>query len=365
METKLAENIRKFRKERSLTQEQLSEVLGVTAGAVYKWEAKLSVPDLDLIVEMADFFDTSVDVLLGYRLKDNRVEETVRRLQEYRRKKDWDGLAEAEKALKKYPHSFRIVRACEALYRAYGIETGDKDAYRRSLALIEQSLLLLDQNEDPQISEQTLYGKMAETWFGLGEEEKGLELLKKHNAGGLYNAKIGHLLAVCERTEEAAPFLTESLAHIIAELCDTVIGFLNVFETRRDHAAAQAILRWGIETFSGLRKDGKPNYLDKVNSAFLAALAGSQFLSGQEDAARETLREAKRLAAFFDAAPSYDESDVRFLGRIEGASAHDDIGATAAGAVEIAVSQFESAELTALWKSICASEETDGKEGLP
>ena len=66
MEMKLAENIRLFRKQRSLTQEQLSEVLGVTVGAVHKWEAGLSIPDLRLIMEMADFFDTSVDVLLGY-----------------------------------------------------------------------------------------------------------------------------------------------------------------------------------------------------------------------------------------------------------------------------------------------------------
>ena len=77
MEIRLAENIRNFRKERALTQEQLSEVLGVTAGAVYKWEAKLSVPELDLIIQMADFFDTSVDVLLGYEIKDNRLEATV------------------------------------------------------------------------------------------------------------------------------------------------------------------------------------------------------------------------------------------------------------------------------------------------
>ncbi|MBR3016387.1 MAG: helix-turn-helix transcriptional regulator [Clostridia bacterium] len=43
MKMMLAENIRTFRKERSLTQEQLAEALGVTAGAVYKWEAKLSI----------------------------------------------------------------------------------------------------------------------------------------------------------------------------------------------------------------------------------------------------------------------------------------------------------------------------------
>ena len=36
MSITLAENIRAFRKARSLTQEQLAEVLGVTVGAVYK-----------------------------------------------------------------------------------------------------------------------------------------------------------------------------------------------------------------------------------------------------------------------------------------------------------------------------------------
>ena len=78
MVMRLAENIRSLRIERSMTQEQLAEVLGVTVGAVYKWEAKLSLPELPLIMEMADFFDTSVDVLLGYEMKDNRLSVTVK-----------------------------------------------------------------------------------------------------------------------------------------------------------------------------------------------------------------------------------------------------------------------------------------------
>ena len=359
MKMTLAENIRRFRKERSLTQEQLSEALGVTAGAVYKWEAKLSVPELDLILEMADFFDTSVDVLLGYEMKDNRLEATVNRLRNCRRSKDWDGLTEAEKALKKYPHSFRIVRESEALYSAFGFETGDKDALRRSLELLRQSLLLLDQNEDPQISEQTLYAKMAMIYLGLEEDKKGIELLKKHNAGGLNNAKLGHALAACERTEEAAPFLSEALAKILADLCDTVIGYVTLFIARGDHASAQAILRWGIGLFSGLRKDGKPNIFDKVSCVLLASLAGSQLMSGQEEEARASLRKALQLAAFFDAAPSYDESDVRFIDRIEGASAHDDIGATAMDAIGNVVKEFENDALTALWDQISQEEDTE------
>ena len=38
METGFADTLRKFRKEAGMTQEQLAEALGVTTGAVYKWE---------------------------------------------------------------------------------------------------------------------------------------------------------------------------------------------------------------------------------------------------------------------------------------------------------------------------------------
>lgn len=114
MVTKLSENIRKFRKERGLTQEQLAEVLGVTVGAVYKWEARLSQPELSMVMELADFFDTSVDVLLGYEMRDNRLEVCLARLKKYRDQKDPAGLLEAEKALKKYPNHFDIVPSCTA-----------------------------------------------------------------------------------------------------------------------------------------------------------------------------------------------------------------------------------------------------------
>ena len=68
MKLKLAENIRKYRKERALTQEQLAEVLGVTTGAVYKWESRLSVPELDLIMQMADFLYWERDMRRTVRL---------------------------------------------------------------------------------------------------------------------------------------------------------------------------------------------------------------------------------------------------------------------------------------------------------
>lgn len=55
MKIRIAENIKKLRKEHLLTQEQMVEALGVTVGAVYKWEAGLSMPEIKLIMEIADF----------------------------------------------------------------------------------------------------------------------------------------------------------------------------------------------------------------------------------------------------------------------------------------------------------------------
>ena len=111
MQIRLAENIRALRRQHRFTQEQLAESLGVTPGAVYKWEAGLSQPELAIIVELSDLFDTSVDVLLGYEMKDNRRQTTADRLRRYQTEKDRTGLAEAEKALQKYPNDFEIVES--------------------------------------------------------------------------------------------------------------------------------------------------------------------------------------------------------------------------------------------------------------
>ena len=49
-----------------MTQEQLADKLGVTRQTVSKWKNNMSVPDADILSEMADVFDVSVSELLGY-----------------------------------------------------------------------------------------------------------------------------------------------------------------------------------------------------------------------------------------------------------------------------------------------------------
>ena len=60
------EQIAFLRKQRKLTQEGLAKALGVSNQAVSKWESAQCCPDIQLLPDLAKFFDVSVDELLGY-----------------------------------------------------------------------------------------------------------------------------------------------------------------------------------------------------------------------------------------------------------------------------------------------------------
>ena len=192
-------------------------------------------------MELADLFDTSVDVLLGYEMKDNRRQTAAERLQRCRVEKDRTGLAEAEKALQKYPNDFAIVYRSAALYRVFGIVEADEALLRRALALLDKARLLLPQNTDPKISETILYAETAQTLLSLGEADKAVSLWKTHNTGGFYSHIIGSTLSSsCDRPQEALPFLSDALLNACADLVNIVVGYLNVYYKQRDFAAAQA-----------------------------------------------------------------------------------------------------------------------------
>lgn len=63
----IGEVIRKHRKEKNMTQEDMAERLGVTAPAVNKWERGNSYPDIMLLAPIARLLDISLDTLLSFQ----------------------------------------------------------------------------------------------------------------------------------------------------------------------------------------------------------------------------------------------------------------------------------------------------------
>ena len=357
MKLSLSENIRLFRKQRKLTQEKLAEALGVTVGAVYKWESGQSQPELSLLVEMADFFDTSVDVLLGYRIKDNRLDTALERINAYCRTLDPAAIPEAEKVLGRYPHSFRAVYGCAAVYLVYGASSHDPRQLRRALELLEQAKVLLPQNDDPRISEATICGNLSIVWFLLGEQEKSVELLRKNNAGGMFNSNIGALLSIFgDAPEEAAPFLSEALLSGMSGLLTAIVGYVFLFRSRNDWASSMDILSWGIGLLAGLKTESKLDILEKTHAEMLVLLAYVQAKTGMREEAAKSLRKARAMALRFDATPDYSLKAMRFADHMDQATAFDVFGATASGGIDNLIGLLRDQSLAEQWAETAANE---------
>lgn len=59
-------NLKKLRQQNGMSQEKLAQQFHITQQAVYKYESGISQPDIERLMEFADFFQTSVDYLIGY-----------------------------------------------------------------------------------------------------------------------------------------------------------------------------------------------------------------------------------------------------------------------------------------------------------
>lgn len=68
--------LKELRKEKNITQEQLAETLGVSGRTVSRWETGTNMPDISLLVDMAEMFDVSVpEIINGERKNENMSEE--------------------------------------------------------------------------------------------------------------------------------------------------------------------------------------------------------------------------------------------------------------------------------------------------
>ena len=59
------ERLKILRKQHSLTQQQLADILHVSQQSIHKYEHDITTPDLDTLKNMANYFNTSVDYILG------------------------------------------------------------------------------------------------------------------------------------------------------------------------------------------------------------------------------------------------------------------------------------------------------------
>ena len=72
---KLSENLKKIRKDHNLSQEQLSELLGVSRQAISKWESSAAYPEMDKVIQICNEFNLNIDDLLNKDIRECKNQE--------------------------------------------------------------------------------------------------------------------------------------------------------------------------------------------------------------------------------------------------------------------------------------------------
>ena len=84
---KIGSFLQQLRKEKGLTQEQIAEQTGVARRTVSRWETGSNMPDLDVLIELSDFYEIDLrEILSGERKKeaaDQGLKETVQQVADY------------------------------------------------------------------------------------------------------------------------------------------------------------------------------------------------------------------------------------------------------------------------------------------
>lgn len=139
MEIKLGNTIRRLRKERELTQEELATYLDVSFQTVSRWERGECYPDITLLPGIAYFFGVRVDDLLGipWPRTEQTLDEIFAREHEYIEAKRYEEAVDLLRgALRDFPgHSAVMSELSIALSLV-----GDESAIAEAIALSERVL---------------------------------------------------------------------------------------------------------------------------------------------------------------------------------------------------------------------------------
>ena len=75
---RIGEFLKELRKEKGITQEQLAEQFNVSRRSVSRWETGSNMPDITLLVELAEFYDVSISEIIDGERKSEKMNEEVK-----------------------------------------------------------------------------------------------------------------------------------------------------------------------------------------------------------------------------------------------------------------------------------------------
>lgn len=146
MKLNIGDTIKKYRKEREITQEEFSEILGVSCQSVSRWENNSCYPDIELIPTIAAFFGISTDKLMGVdeAAEKKAVDRYLNAFQESISIGNIDECIRIARAgVAEFPNNYELLNKLMYALFAAGDETGNIPDWKENMEKYDAEIVAL------------------------------------------------------------------------------------------------------------------------------------------------------------------------------------------------------------------------------
>lgn len=284
----LGNNIKELRKQKGLRQEQLAEAMGVSTASVSKWETNQSFPELTLLAELADFFEVSIDTLIGHSLSADRMETLIDQMEKASDDhKEETAAALCEKILRNYPNNDRAVEACAACYYKLFIHT-DKKYYMEQCIAQTKRLMNLKQGESEKARLERIH-YLANQYGLLHQWDTAKEYYEQSDVSGVNKAAIAECMLQQDKAEEAVAMVSDALVQSVFHDFQAVNILAEGWIAMGQQEKACSALEWMYGVMDSLR------YNPTTMLLILVKLASLYEEQEQTEKAKAAIRQAAEL----------------------------------------------------------------------
>lgn len=177
----IGENLKKLRKLKELTQEQLADILGVSFQAVSKWERGDSYPDIEMLPTIAEYFGITTDELMG--MKEIRDTANAEKILEQQKENMSKGLIRENiellaEAVKVHPNNYELLSQYAMNLVFLAVDSKSEEYRRNNQKAADIAERILAECTDPKIRNR-VQAELCNYYLNSGEASKALEAADK------------------------------------------------------------------------------------------------------------------------------------------------------------------------------------------